>query len=121
MAWLPPRAGDLRDRIAIERNFRVSDDLGGWTDVWQTAAASIRAKVTAQRGGEAVQSLRLSGTTPYDIIVRADAVTQSITSGDRVVLLATGERLNVKWAGSLDEGRTAWFLLVCVAGEVANG
>lgn len=121
MAWLPPRAGDLRDRIAIERNSRISDDLGGWTDVWQTAATAIRAKVTAQRGGEAVQSLRLSGTTPYDIIVRADAVTRTITPGDRLVLLATGERLNVKWAGSLEEGRVSWLLIVSVAGEVADG
>jgi head-tail adaptor len=121
LAWTPPGAGALRDRITIESKLSTSDGMGGTTDAWEAVLTSIPAKIVGMRGGEAVQALRLSGTAPFEVTIRATQDTASITSGDRIIVSRSGQRLNVQWVGSLEEGRKAWLLLTCIAGEVANG
>lgn len=120
MAWRAPGAGELRDRIAVESRSRVSDGMGGAEDAWVPVLSAIPARIVAVKGGEAVQSMRLSGTAPYDVTIRLTNDTRTITSGHRIVNERTGEPLNVKWVGSLEEGRQAWLSLACVAGEVAE-
>lgn len=121
MAWRVPRASNFRDRITIERNTRTPNGGGGFTDSWQTILRAVPAHIVATRGGEQVQSLRLNGTTPVDVTVRANADTMEITAGDRAVNARTGELLNIKWVGSLQEGRKSYLTLSCMAGEVAHG
>jgi head-tail adaptor len=121
MAWRAPRAAEFRDRITIQRKQQISNGGGGFTDTWVAVLGDVPAKIVATRGGESVQALRLSGTTPYDITIRASAATDAITAGYRAVNSRTGEALNVKWVGNLQEGRKAFLTLSCVSGEPAHG
>lgn len=120
MAWTSPRAGDLRDRIRVERRGVESDDMGGTKEAWNTILENVPAKVVATRGGETVQSMRLSGVTPYDVTIRLTADTLDIDEGDRIVT-RDGLHLNIHWIGMLEEGRKSWLSLACKAGETIHG
>jgi len=121
MAWSAPGAGELRDRVTIERHSLISNGAGDFTDVWTVIAEDLPAKIVTIRGGEAVRALRLSGTTPLDVTLRASTLTKTITAADRALNARTGERLNIKWVGTLEEGRKTFVTLTCVAGEVVHG
>lgn len=97
----------------------VKNGRGGTADTWAAIVSGLPASIDAQRGGEAVQSQRLAGSTPTDIIVRYSALTASILPSDRV-RDANGAIYAVKWAGSLDEGRPRWIMLSCVTGTGAD-
>lgn len=112
-------AGTLRDLISIERRTQTKNGRGGTADTWAAIGASIPASIVAQRGGEAVQSQRLAGTTPVDIIVRYSALTASIQPSDRA-RDASGAIYAVRWVGSLDEGRPRWIMLSCTTGTGAD-
>lgn len=121
MAWIAPRPGDLRDRVAIERRSTTRNEAGGIEDGWSNLIEAIPAKINATRGGEAVQALRLSGTSPYDVTIRLTRETETITAGDRLINTRTGETMNIRWAGSLETARKSWVVLSCIAGEVSDG
>jgi len=121
MAWTPPGAGALTERITIKRRSQISDGMGGYEDAWVNVATAIPAKITAKRGGEQVQSERLSGLSPTDIVVRADARTRTITAEDVVIDDRTGRHYAIKWAGNLeDNGRSRFVMLVCEAGSILS-
>jgi head-tail adaptor len=121
MAWTPPGAGQLRDRIAIERRSATRNDAGSIVDGWTPLLDAIPAKIVATRGGEAVQAMRLAGTSPFDVTIRLTPDTAGITSGDRLRNTRTGATMNIRWVGSLEDGRASWLSLSCVAGEVSDG
>lgn len=120
MAWRAPGSGELRDRVTIRRRSSVRDDMGGIVDAWTVIATAIPAKISATRGGESVQAMRLSGTAPFDITVRLNATTSTISAADMVVNDRTGERMAVKWAGCLEDCRKSWLSIAAVAGEVTQ-
>lgn len=121
MAWRAPRASEFRDRITIERNLRIPNGGGGFTDVWEAILEDAPARIVVTRGGETVQALRLSGTTPVEITLRANAATSALSSSDRAVNARNGETYSIKWAGCLQEGRKSFVTLSCTAGEVTSG
>lgn len=122
MAWRAPGSGDLRERVSIMRRSSVRDDVGGIVDAWTVVATAIPAKIsaTSSRGGESVQAMRLSGTAPFDITVRLTAMTITISPADMVVNDRTGERMGIKWAGCLEDGRKSWLSIAAIAGEVTQ-
>lgn len=112
-------AGTLRDIISVERRTSVKNGRGGSDDTWVAIVENLPASIVTQRGGEAVQSQRLAGSTPTDMTVRYSTLTASILPSDRV-RDASGAIYAVKWAGSLDEGRPRWITLSCVTGTGAD-
>lgn len=120
MAWLPPRAGELRDRLRIERQASVSDGMGGTLEDWTELLDAIPAKITEAKGTETVRSDRLAGTAAVDVVIRATTATRTITPADRAVDARTGRLLDIRWVGSLDDaGR--WLVLSCEAGGPSHG
>ncbi|QDK32675.1 hypothetical protein DM450_07740 [Sphingomonas sp. IC081] len=62
---------------------------------------TIRASITAQRGGEEVRSMRASGIDRFDIVLRIPVAEVNI--GDRMID-QDGKAYDILWAGDL-EGR----------------
>jgi SPP1 family predicted phage head-tail adaptor len=62
----------LRHRISFEKQVRVSDGAGGWTETW-TAEHNVWAMVEPLRGSEKVQAMRLQHPVTHRITVRYDA------------------------------------------------
>ncbi len=122
MAWRAPGAGDLRDRITIQRRSTVSDGMGGRENVIVTVLANLPAQIVSKRGGEQVQSDRLSGLDPADIFIRyTTAIFDQIGPDCIVVDDRSDKSYAIKWVGCLEEGRKRWILLACRAGEVSLG
>jgi head-tail adaptor len=122
MAYRTPRAGELRDSLRFDRRASVSDGMGGaLDDSWTPILTGVAAKIVARKGGEEVRSQRLSGIAPFDISVRHCEATVAISAGDRCVNESTGQSYDIKWVGSLDEGRSRFVTLDCQAGGVIDG
>ncbi|MDO1559822.1 head-tail adaptor protein [Brevundimonas sp. 2R-24] len=103
MAYLPPSAGALRERVRIERRSAAPDDMGNEVAAWAPQATGIPARIAPTKGGEGVQAGRLAGLSAFDITVRATSATNAIGPADRLVDERSGRSFNIKWAGCLDE------------------
>lgn len=122
MAWKAPGAGDLRERITIQRRSAISDGMGGTEDVLTPLFSNLPAKIVSKRGGEQVQSERLSGLDPADIYIRHTTVIFDRLGADCIVVDdRSGKRFGIKWVGCLEDGRKRWILLAAQAGEVSLG
>lgn len=119
MAYRPPIASRFRDKISVERKVSTSDGMGGTTDAWTTVLSGVSAAVLEAKGGERVQSDRLSSIAAVDIWVRKSN-DLDITATDRLRNDRTGEVFSVKWVGSLDQD-TRHVLIAATKGEVSNG
>ncbi|HEY0011560.1 MAG TPA: head-tail adaptor protein [Allosphingosinicella sp.] len=120
MAYVPPRPSQLRELVRFERRTVVSDGMGGSSGAWGTVVATVPARIAPQRGGEEVRSQRLSGIATFDVVVRSDSDTASITTSDRIVDVRSGRTFNIRWRGSLDEkGRFIHF--ACESGGPSDG
>ena len=119
MAFVPPSAGDLRDRIRLERRQNVDDGYGNLTGRWVTFASDVRAQINPAKGGEVTRADRLVGVSNFDIHVRSSSNTTGLTTGDRAVHERSGEVYDIKWARCLDVDRR-WLTLVC-SSEATNG
>lgn len=121
MSYLPPRAGDLRDRISVERRGTTSDGMGGIVPSWEPVGAltGLSARIEAMRGGETVKAMRLAGENPADITIRWSTAAATITNADRVRDDRTGATFAVKWTGNLDNERK-FLVLACQAGGVSD-
>ena len=112
----PTGAGDLRDRIKIQRRTVVSDDYGNDDGAFADIGVSRAAKITPTRGGEAVQAGRLTGKAGYDVWVRSDSGTRSIQPGDIAIDERNASRVfNIRFVGDMD-GKRTWLLLQCELG-----
>lgn len=120
MAWREPSASELRDRVTVERNTPVEDDTGSSEAVWSPIVTSSAAKIDLVRGGEEVRAKRLSGVGQFDITLRASPATLSITPADRLTDDRTGDRFNIKWAGSFDTQKR-FVVLTCEQGGLHDG
>lgn len=117
MAWSPPGAGQLRRRVEFQRRGPQGNDGGVVTGgAWATLDRSRRGRLLPIQGREQVQADRLAGISAWELTVRADDLTRSITTDDRVV---NARDLNQVFAirTKLDlEGRGRWFVLTLEAG-----
>lgn len=103
MTYAPPRAGEYRHLVRIERKSTGTDAYGVPSESWATISGldAIRASIAAQRGGEEVRSMRASGIDRFDVVLRIP--TADINIGDRMVD-HEGTVYDVQWIGDL-EGR----------------
>ncbi len=130
MAWNLPHAGELRRRLRFERLVAQAPvggyPQGAWAPIICTAtppaspaaaaaAATRWGKVEPTRGGEATVAGRIQGEAAYDLWVRHDSLTSSLTSADRAVDAATGELFALKWVADPD-GRRRWILAQAESG-----
>lgn len=121
MAYLPPRAGAMRDRLRAERKESVEDGFGGVKEgEWTAITLPFSARAIAAKGGEEVRAQRLSGISPFNISFRVSSETKKITTGDRLVDTATGVIYNIKWIGSLD-GKDRFYECLAETGGVVDG
>jgi hypothetical protein len=122
MALQTPSAGELRENLRFER-LPPAVNVGGVVEAeWSGATMTIattRAKVTPTRGGAEVIAGRMAGKTSYDIWIRSDSASRTLTNADRAVNNRTGE---VYLLGQpIDPtGRRQWLLIQAVSGGNAN-
>jgi head-tail adaptor len=115
-------AGKLRDRVRFQRRVTTDDGHGneeaGWGDLTPPVVRACELRPT--RGGETVQSGRLTGQALWDCWVRSDSGTRDVRVGDRVVDARDERRTwNIRFIGDMD-GRNAWLLIQMETG-VADG
>lgn len=96
-------AGELRARLAFERQSAVSDGAGGqatsWSEVFVCAA-----RLKPRLGGEEVTAARLAGRQPMMITVRHSSDTAQVTTDWRARDVRTGDVYNIR-AAVTDERR----------------
>lgn len=103
MAWRPPGAGELREKIKIERRTREPNGRGGEVETWRLVASGLPAKISPTKGGEEVRAARLTGVNTFDVTVRQSAALSAITADMRLTNERTGAVYNIVWAANLDE------------------
>jgi SPP1 family predicted phage head-tail adaptor len=104
-------AGELRERITIERATTTSDGHGGRTVTWSPVYSNgVWAKVQSVRGREEERQGRLSTVETYLVTVRFAV---SVTTLDRVVW--RGRTMNIR-AVADREGTREWLTLECETG-----
>lgn len=103
MAYSPPRTGEYRHEVRIERKSTSTDRYGNVVDGWSVVPGleRVRATIVAQRGGEEVRSMRASGIDRFDVVLRISVA--DISVGDRMID-HTGLAYDILWVGDL-EGR----------------
>lgn len=119
----PKGAGDLRQKVKFQRRGTSDpDEYGnaeeGWADFDPVLERSCSLAPT--RGGEAVQSARLTGSASWDLWVRADSRVKGVTVADRVVDLRTDQTFNIRFGPADMDGKNKWLFLQLEAG-VADG
>lgn len=115
MSGIVIRAGELRDRIRIERRANVPDGAGNFEAQWRVMASGIPARIRDQRGGETIQAGRYQGVSNHEIAVMADDVSRAVDANYRIVDESTGATFAVQWAGYLDDLRR-WRVMACQRG-----
>jgi SPP1 family predicted phage head-tail adaptor len=81
------RAGDLRDRITLQRVTRIADEMGGQQEDWSDLA-TVWACVRPVGGRDRLDAMRLGAAGEYRITIRwrADAAGQPYyTTADRLI------------------------------------
>lgn len=116
MAYSPPRASQFTDRLKLLRKSQTSDGYGGTSAVWSSVETDIAAAIKPMKGGEKIQAMRLTGTNPFEITLRANDITNSITTTDR--LQDQNDRIyEVNWIGKLDD-RERYLTIQAIEGGV---
>jgi head-tail adaptor len=115
-------AGKMRARLKFQRRANSDDGYGNedgaWFDLTPPVVRWCDLKPT--RGGETIQSARLTGSAAWDCWVRADSGTRGIQPGDRAVDVRDENRtFNVRFNEDMD-GKNAWRLIQIESG-VADG
>jgi SPP1 family predicted phage head-tail adaptor len=104
----PKGAGDLRQKVHFERRVELRDDDGNAVEDWGVIGTQRSASLLPMRGGETVQAGRVQGRGMFDLWVRYDGLTSTITTADRVV--SAGCAYNIKWGPEDMDGRRQWLL-----------
>lgn len=99
------RAGELRERITLQRNTPTRDGFGAEVPSWATVA-TVWAKVVATSGNEQINQSIGVATTVYSITIRAR---DDVDTNMRI--LYEGATLEIK--AVLDSDETAALLLDC--------
>lgn len=114
---LVPKAAELRDRVRFERVTSGGNVGGVVKRDWASTGIIRRARVLARTGGEGVFAARLSSAQPFEITVRRDSGTKTLTTDDRVVDERDPARIwAIKSIAEVEGGRDRWLNLLCEAG-----
>ena len=105
-----PIAGELTERITLQRLTASADNQGGYASAW-AELAKLWAKVQVITGNEAAAADQLAPSSQYQvtIIYRSD-----ITERDRIIW--RGRELNVKFIK--DTGPSRFLTLMCELQQV---
>ncbi|MFY0619320.1 head-tail adaptor protein [Shimia sp.] len=115
------RAGDLRDKVAFDKEVVTPDGSGGHDRNWEQHHA-CRAQFIYSRGSETVDAARLQGRSIYKVKIRSCAVARAITTdfrmrdvrrGDQTAQLA-GEPYQIREVDSITDRR--WIYIVVESG-----
>lgn len=111
------RIGSLRESVRVERLSAGSTDSRGMPiSAYAPVITGIPAKIGPTKGGEAIQDARVRGTGYFDIVVRSDSDTETITTEDRLVDERIPTRVyNIRWIANLDE-RNRFLIMTCELG-----
>lgn len=112
MVFRLPGAGQLRDKVTIERPERTPNGRGGEVVTWTAVASGASARISPTKGGEDVRAARLTGVNTYDVTVRFTTALSAIEADWRVTNDRTGDEYNVVWASNLEQRRR--FLTITV-------
>lgn len=104
------KAGDLTERVTVERAVTTDDGAGGQTVDWQPVPPNLWAKVRPVKGRETEDMGRRATVETYLIVIRYGP---SVTTLDRLVW--SGKQLNIRAAQDRD-GDRRWLTLECEAG-----
>ncbi len=120
-----PLARDMRDRVRFDRRAVTTTPLGGTKGEWYTLIPSRAAKLTAfrprRKGGVEVEATRAQAVTPFDMYVRADSLTTTVTTDDRVVDTRNPARVfRINFIADL-EGRGLWLTFQLDLGTATDG
>ena len=96
------KAGDLRDRVTIQRATNSDDGFGntisGWSDL-----LTVWANVRETPGKEIVAAGRIEASRTATIRVRASSQSRGVTAADRVQ--ARGQVWNIRSVAAVGDGR----------------
>lgn len=119
-------AGQLSERVRVERRARVSDGAGNTRAGWEPLPGGgverwASLAMTSIRAGEQVLAGRLTATAPFDLLLRRDPGTLAVTQADRVVDVRAGTSFAIRSIGRCDDrkspdGRGNHLLMQLVAG-----
>jgi SPP1 family predicted phage head-tail adaptor len=109
-----PSAGDLRDRVAFDKEV-AGDDTYGNTVTGFAEQFAVAAQIRFLRGTEPVIAQRLQGVQPAVITVRASADTKQVDASWRARDTRTGAIFNIRSVTPSDD--RAWIDLLCEAGR----
>ncbi len=96
-------AGQLKGLVTVQRRSEAPDGLGNVKAGWTALKTGIPARISPMRGGEQVKAKRLASVSDYEIVVRSDAFTRSITTADRILNQRGGQAYDLKHVSNLDE------------------
>lgn len=114
---LAPRAAELRDKVRFERRSGKGNVGGVIKSDWAALGIERSARVVARMGGEGVLAARQTSTQPFEITVRFDSQTRTVTTDDRVVDMRDPTRVwAIKSIGEVEGGRDRWLNILCEMG-----
>jgi SPP1 family predicted phage head-tail adaptor len=111
-------AGILDKKLRFERRAPANDPQGNTEGDW-VPVLTRRARVKPLAPNETVIASRLQGVTPFEVTVRSDSDTRSISEAWRAVNVHTGEAYNIGPVVNPDE-RNRYLIFTCTRGS-ANG
>lgn len=112
----PPRAGELRHRLAFDKRGQGNDGFGNTVTSWREQFV-VSAAMRPRGGSEAVVAARLEGRSLFGIYLRSSTQTRLITTDWR----ARDARLGTEYAIVHVDGITdpAWVYLDIRSGAAA--
>lgn len=113
MGFTKPGAGELRERIAVQRVTNTRDSMGGVIQTWSTVY-TLWASVQPMSAGEQFRRQQIQAAADWKIIVRFK---NAITITDRIVW--RGRTFQIS-ALSNDDLQTRFTTIACKELEVAD-
>ena len=95
-------AGDLRDRVTIQRATTADDGFGNVTNGWGDLL-TVWANVRETPGKEIVAAGRIEASRTATIRVRASSQSRGVTAADRII--ARGQDWNIRSVAAVGDGR----------------
>lgn len=110
------RAGDLRDRVTIQRRTEASDGHDGVTETWSTVYRRVSAKVQPLSGRDLERARQIDPRISHDVTLRYWQSYRSDLDGGRARLVHHGvEDVTLEIVGPpIDvDGRHEWLRMPC--------
>lgn len=100
-------AGRLRESVAFDSPTSAPDGYGGTEDGWSEEHA-CRAEFIHQRGNEAVDAARLTGSQIYKVKIRSNAESRAILAGWRMRDVRRSVVYNIRSVDSVTDRQWVW-------------